>query len=131
MEALAEIILVIAALIVALALLPLGNEGRVVLGSLGLALAALGTALFGVVAYPRQALQLLGICSRITAAGWGYARLTAWLARRGTRRGRARLGRSPRRAVGVPSGAGGHHALQGAGADQAAVAMVPRRSKGT
>jgi hypothetical protein len=130
MESLVEIILVISAVIVAFALLPLGTEGRVFLGSLGLGLAAVGTALFGVVAYPRQTLLLLGTCSAITGAGWGYAQVTAWLARRGTRRWTARVGRSRRRAVGVTSGAGGHHAVRVAGADEAAVAMGRRGPKG-
>jgi hypothetical protein len=101
MESLVEVILVISAVIVALALLPLGTEGRVFLGSFGLGLAAVGAALFGVVAYPRQTLLLLGTCSVITGAGWGYAQVTAWLARRGTRGWTARVGRSRGRAVGA------------------------------
>jgi hypothetical protein len=95
LELLVEIILVIAAVIMALALLPFGTEVRFALGLSGLTLVALGVVLFVVIAYPRQTLLVLGAGSMIAGAGWGHARATRWLAQRDTRRWTARIRRSP------------------------------------
>ncbi len=94
MEPLVEIILVIAALIVALGLFPFGTEVRFALGLSGLMLAAPGVALFALMAYPRETLLVLGAGSMIAGAGWGYAQITRWLAHRDTRRWTARIRRS-------------------------------------
>jgi hypothetical protein len=60
MEPLIEPILVIAAVIVTAALLPLPTKVRVVLGLCGLVLVAVGGALFAFVTYPRETVRLLG-----------------------------------------------------------------------
>ena len=95
MEPLVEIILIIAALIVALGLLPFWTEVRFALALSGLMLAATGVALFTLIAYPRETLLVLGAGSMISGAGWGYAQITPWRAHRGTRRWTARIRRSP------------------------------------
>jgi hypothetical protein len=94
MESLVEIILVVAAVTMALGLLPLGAEVRFVLAFCGLVLAAPGVALFALIAYPRETLLFLGACSMIAGAGWGYAQIAPWLAHRGTRRWTGRIRRS-------------------------------------
>ena len=85
MEPLVEIILVIAAVVMALGLLPFGIEVRFALGLSGLMLATPGVALFVLIAYPRETLLVLGAGSMIAGAGWGYAQITRWLAHRGAR----------------------------------------------
>lgn len=94
MEVLVEMILVIAAVIMTVGLLPFGTEVRFALGLSGLMLAAPGVALFALIVYPRETLLVLGACSMIAAAGWGYAQITRWLAHRGTRRSTATIRRS-------------------------------------
>jgi hypothetical protein len=94
MESLVELTFVIAAVIMALGLLPRETEGRVVLGFGGVGLAAVGVALFVLIA-PREPLLVLGAGSMISGAGWGYAQITPWRAHRGTRRWTARIRRSP------------------------------------
>jgi hypothetical protein len=85
MEPLVEIILVMAVVIMALGLLPLGTEVRSALRLAGLMLAAPGVVLFGVIAYPRETLLCLSAGSVIAGVGWRYAHITRWLAERGAR----------------------------------------------
>jgi hypothetical protein len=59
------IFFVIAAVIMALGLLPFGTEVRFILRLSGLILAAPGVALFALIVYPRETLLLLGACSMI------------------------------------------------------------------
>jgi hypothetical protein len=54
MESLVELIFVIAAVIMALSLLPRGTAGRFVLGLAGVVLAAVGVTLFVVIAQGRR-----------------------------------------------------------------------------
>jgi hypothetical protein len=93
MEALVEIILVAAGVIMALGLLPFGAEVRFLLRLSGLVLAASGVAVFALVAFPQETLVLLGACAGIAGAGWGYAQITRGLADRGIRRWTARIRR--------------------------------------
>jgi hypothetical protein len=86
MESLVELIFVIAAIITALSLLPRGTAGRVVLGFGGVGLAAVGVALFVVIAYPRNTLLVLGAGAMITGVLWGYVHIIPSLPHRGTRR---------------------------------------------
>jgi hypothetical protein len=93
MELLVEGILVVAILIMALGLLPLGTEVQFAVRLSGVVLAAPGVLLFALTAYPRQTLLLLGTCAAIAGAGWGYAQLARWLADRGSRWWTARIRR--------------------------------------
>jgi hypothetical protein len=95
MESLVELIFGIAAVSMALGLLPSGTERCFVLGFGGVSLAAVGVALFVAIAFPRETLLVLGAGSMIIGAGWGYARITPWRVHRGTRRWTARIRRSP------------------------------------
>jgi hypothetical protein len=94
MESLVELIFGIAAVSMALGLRVRGTRIRFVLAFGGTLLAAVGLALFVVIAYPRETLLGFGVGSMITAAGWGYAHITPWRAHRGTRRWTARMPRS-------------------------------------
>jgi hypothetical protein len=93
MESLVELIFMIAAGIMVLSLLPRGTGVRVVLGFGGVVLAAVGVALFVVIAYPRDTVLVLGAGAMITGARWGYARISPSL-HRGTARGTPRIRRS-------------------------------------
>jgi hypothetical protein len=88
------IFFVIAAVIMALGLLPFVTEVRFILRLSGLILAAPGVALFALIVYPRETPLLLGACSMIAGAGWEYVQITRWLAHRGTRRSMATTRRS-------------------------------------
>jgi hypothetical protein len=94
MESLVELIFVIAAVIMVLSLLPRGTAGRVVLGFGGVVLAAVGVALFVVIAYPRNTLLVLGVGAMITGARWRYVRISSSLPHRGGARATARIRRS-------------------------------------
>jgi hypothetical protein len=76
MESLVELIFVIAAVIIAVSLLPRDTAGRVVLGFGGVVLAAVGVVLFVVITYPTETLLILGAGSMITGAAWGYTHIT-------------------------------------------------------
>ena len=93
----------IAAVIMALGLLPFGTEVRFILRLSGLILAAPGVALFALIVYPRETLLLLGACSMIAGAGWEYEQITRWLAHRATRRSGASPPRSPEWLTSGPS----------------------------
>ena len=66
------IFFVIAAVTMALGLLPFGTEVRFILRLSGLILAAPRVALFALIVYPRETPLLLGACSMIAGAGWEY-----------------------------------------------------------
>ncbi len=82
MEVLIELLLVIGGVIVAAALLPLRPKVRLVLSCYGLVLVAVGGALFAFVAYTGETLLFVGAGAGIAGTAWGYAQVTAWLARR-------------------------------------------------
>jgi hypothetical protein len=117
MESLVELIFVIAAVIMALSLLPRGTAGRFVLGLAGVVLAAVGVTVFVVIACPRETLLILGAGSMITGAGWGYAHITdrlLWLDPGVL----AAVGRVERRDTSPEAGRAGHRAGRGAAGDE-------------
>ena len=81
-EVLIELLLLIGGVTVAAALLPLQPKVRLVLSFCGLVLVTVGGALFAFVTYPGETPLSLGAGAGIAGTAWGYAQVTAWLARR-------------------------------------------------
>jgi hypothetical protein len=84
-ESLVEHILVTAAAIMATALVPRNSKARFVLSGLGLALGAVGVALFILVTYPGEILLGVGAYAVIAGITWRYTRVASWLTRRTAR----------------------------------------------
>jgi hypothetical protein len=84
-ESLVELILVTAAAIMATALIPRSSRTRIVLSVSGLAVGAIGVALFMLVTYPKEILLGVGAYAVIEGITGRYTRVTSWLTRRSTR----------------------------------------------